>query len=106
MSRRNAGIYLDDILQAISKIYTYTDGMDYAAFVANSLVIDAVIRNLEIIGEASKNLPDEIKDQYPEVPWLQITGMRNKVIHEYFGVDPEIVWYTLQNRITRLLRPD
>lgn len=99
MSRRSAQVYLDDILEAITKIQRYTEGMNMQSFSASSLVIDAVIRNIEVIGEAAKNLPEEIKEHHPEVPWSQIIGTRNKVVHQYFGVDLDIIWHTLQEEL-------
>ena len=86
MKNRNK-LYLTDIIESINKIETYTKGIDYDSFCFNEMMVDAVIRNLEIIGEASKNVSDEIKLKYPEVPWKQMTGVRNILIHEYFGVD-------------------
>lgn len=71
-------------------------------FQKNSLVEDAVVRNFEIIGEASKHIPEEIKSQYPDIPWKEMAGMRDKIIHEYFGIDLEIVWKTVNIRLPQL----
>ncbi len=76
----------------MAKIQQYTHGMSYETFIANNMVVDAVIRNLEIIGEASKNIPADIQEKHPEVPWKRMIGLRNIMIHEYFGVDLRIVW--------------
>jgi uncharacterized protein with HEPN domain len=85
-------LYVEDILESIEKIENYIGGLEYEEFSKNTMVIDAVIRNLEIIGEASKYVPDDVRDNYPEIPWKRMIGLRNIVIHEYFGVDIEIVW--------------
>jgi uncharacterized protein with HEPN domain len=76
----------------MNRINTYTSGIEYDSFNNNQMLIDAVIRNLEIIGEASKNVPDEIKSKYPDIPWRKMTALRNLLIHEYFGVDESIIW--------------
>jgi uncharacterized protein with HEPN domain len=102
MVKRENKLYLKDILDAISKIEKYTKNLSYEEFFNNLMVIDAVVRNLEIIGEATKNLSKEIKSQYPEIPWREMADMRNKLIHEYFGVDLDIVWKTVKHRIPEL----
>jgi uncharacterized protein with HEPN domain len=89
---RNALLYLEDMLLSMNRIETYIAGMDFRAFTETSLVTDAVIRNLEIIGEAVKNIPDSITSQYPEMPWSQMYRLRNRVSHEYFGIDQEVIW--------------
>ncbi len=94
--------YSNDILKAISKIEKYTANMTFDDFLRNELIQDAVIRNLEIIGEAAKNLPDDIKGSYPEIEWRKIAGLRDILIHAYFGVDLEIVWDIVQNKIPEL----
>lgn len=95
-SMRSYKLYLQDIIDSMQKILTYTEGMDDEEFAENSLVFDAVIRNFEIIGEAAKNIPDDIKSQYPDIPWSDMVGMRNILIHGYFGVDDSIVWNTIE----------
>ena len=107
---RNYRTFLEDIVTSISKIERFTKDLDYKAFQSNELVIDAVLRNLELIGEAARRLPDEIKEKNKDIPWKRLIGLRNIVIHEYFGVDLEIIWkiakenlpYT-KSRILKLL---
>lgn len=92
---RRYDLYLKDISESIEKILDYTSGMDYNEFTAHSMVFDAVVRNFEIIGEAAKNIPDEIKLKCPSIPWSEMIGMRNILIHGYFGVDYSIIWNTI-----------
>ncbi len=82
MSKRDVRLFLYDILECIEKIEKYTKDMDFDDFVKNDLVVDAVIRNLEIIGEALKNIPEDFRSKYPDIPWKKIGGFRNIVIHE------------------------
>lgn len=85
-------MYLEDIIIAMNRIAEYIEGYSFLEFKRDFKTVDAVIRNFEIIGEASKNLPDEVKEKYPEVPWYEMYLLRNKVSHEYFGIDYEIIW--------------
>jgi len=91
---RDARLYLYDILESIEKIEQYTANLTFEDFAANSMVVDAVVRNFEIIGEASSHIPDDIQSKYSEVPWFEMKGMRNIMVHEYFRVDLKIVWMT------------
>jgi uncharacterized protein with HEPN domain len=84
-----------DILAALRAIAAYTDGMDYAAFCADGKTVDAVVRNLVTMGESIRWIPEPILDAHPEVPWATMRGVRNVVVHEYFGVDPGILWETV-----------
>lgn len=102
MSKRNIRLYIEDIQGAISKIEKYSHGLSSSKFSQNSLVIDAVIRNLEVIGEAAKNIPAEFKNEYKDIPWSKIAGMRNIIVHEYFSVDLEILWQTVKSDIPLL----
>ena len=85
-------MYLEDIQLSMSRISEYIDNLDFITFKRDYKTVDAVIRNFEIIGEASKNLPDFIRDKYPSIPWKEMYYLRNKVSHEYFGIDYEIIW--------------
>ncbi|MCL4558948.1 MAG: DUF86 domain-containing protein [Deltaproteobacteria bacterium] len=97
MSKRDINLFISDILDSIGKIEAYTNKISYEQFIADEKTKDAVVRNLEIIGEAVKNIPDAVKDKYPAVNWRAATGMRDKLIHGYFGVSFFIVWETVKN---------
>lgn len=99
MSTRDWKFRIQDILFSISKIENFIENMSYSEFRKNELVIDAVVRNLEIIGEASKHVPSSIRRLYSSIPWKQMNGMRNILIHEYFGVDVETVWHTSKKHL-------
>jgi uncharacterized protein with HEPN domain len=90
--QRHPKVYLKDILKAIKKIENYVENLNFRKFSTNELVQDATVRNLEIIGEAVKKIPKEIKNKYPEIAWKKIAGLRDILIHEYFGVDLDILW--------------
>lgn len=97
--------YLDHMIEAIDRVAGYTNGLDHGAFLASSLVQDAVIRNIEIIGEAARNFEraaPELAEAHPHIPWRSITGMRNQLTHGYFGVDLESVWATARNDLPPL----
>ena len=96
---RSYKAYLLDIRDCLTKIALYVEGYDYARFSKDEKTIDAVVRNIEIIGEAAKRLSDEIKNLDAEIPWKAITGMRDKLIHDYFGVDTRFVWNTVERDI-------
>ena len=91
--------YLQHILNAISRIREYTEKKGYQYFIEDHLVQDGVIRQIEIIGEATKRLSDKIKKKYPDIPWKDMAGMRDKLIHNYLGVDIDAVWDTVENDI-------
>jgi len=90
-------MYLEDIQLSMKRIAEYIDGYSFSDFKKDYKTVDAVIRNFEIIGEASKNVPDSVKDRYDNVPWPEMYYLRNKVSHEYFGVDYEIIWDVAKN---------
>jgi uncharacterized protein with HEPN domain len=92
---RNPFHALEDILEAIEKIRNYTAGMTFEIFAADNKTIDAVIRNLEVIGEATASVPEDFQNGHPEIPWADMRAMRNVLIHEYFGVSVPIVWDTI-----------
>jgi len=92
---RDYRLFLEDILTSIQKIEKYTANLTFETFLKNDLVIDAVIRNLEIIGEAVKKLPGEIRERYSDVPWKEVAGFRDVLIHDYFGIDIGVVWRTI-----------
>ncbi|MBI2121809.1 MAG: DUF86 domain-containing protein [Candidatus Sungbacteria bacterium] len=95
-------IYLEHILESIEAIENYAQGQTIKTFLVSERDQDAVIRRLEIIGEAVKNIPDEFKDKHSEIPWQKIAGMRDVLIHEYFVVDIRAVWDTIQDDLPRL----
>ncbi len=102
MSKRDAKLFLYDILESVEKIEKYTRDLSFDEFVENELIVDAVIRNLEIIGEAVKNIPEEVRSKYPEIPWKRIAGFRDVVIHHYFGIDLNIVWTVIKKHLKEL----
>jgi len=94
--------YILDAITSIQEIEEFTKGMRFETFVKDKKTINAVIRSLEVMGEALKKIPLELKEKYPEIPWKYITGMRDKLIHEYHGVDLEIVWEVIEREIPPL----
>lgn len=102
MSDRPLKLYFDDIIEAINKIEEYTREMTFENFKNDTKTIDAVVRNIEVIGEAAKHIPADIRVKHIEIPWKEIIGTRSKVIHEYFGVDVEILWKTITEDIPLL----
>ena len=89
--------YLEDILLSIQRIQEYISDLNFAKFKSDFKTVDAVIRNFEIIGEASKNIPEKIKEKYKKIPWDEMYRLRNRVTHEYFGIDYEINWDIAKN---------
>lgn len=94
-SERDPVLYLEDIVLSMERIQEYISGLDFEQFKSDNKTADAVIRNFEVIGEASKNLPNNIKIKYPNVPWHEMYLLRNRISHEYFGVDFEVVWHII-----------
>ena len=96
MPKRDPDLLFEDIRSALARIGRYTSGIEREEFLVDEKTIDAVVRNLEIIGEAVRWLPEDFKLQYVSVPWGQIAGLRNRIVHDYFGLDLEIIWQVLQ----------
>jgi len=94
--------YIDHILDCIRKIREFSTGLTINDFKTNELVQDAIIRNIEIIGEASKKVSSDTKQTFYKIPWKEISGMRDKLIHDYMGIDPEVVWKTIKEDIPSL----
>lgn len=90
--KKDPGVFLDHILECIDLIENYSEGIAEAEFMKSVSLQDMIIRRIEIIGEAVKNLPDDLKREYPEIPWRDIAGLRDIVVHQYFGLDLELIW--------------
>jgi uncharacterized protein with HEPN domain len=102
MSNRDWKILFEDMLESISRIEKYTEKVNREEFAINQMIIDAVVRNIEIIGEASKNVPDPIQEKFSEIPWKKLNGIRNRIVHAYFGVDTSIIWFIIENELSSL----
>ncbi len=102
MSKRNSELLLDDILQAVNKIQQYTNGLDPDRFSIEFMIVEATLYNFQVIGEAANQLEDEIKTSSPGIDWKKIKGYRNRLIHEYFGTDPFIVFEIIQFYLPQL----
>ena len=99
---RDPKLYLKDILTAMDAIEQFVKGLDVESFKNNDIVSSAVIRKFEIIGEATKNISNSIRTHYSQIPWKQMAGMRDRLIHGYSEVDLNLVWETIQNRLPKL----
>jgi uncharacterized protein with HEPN domain len=111
MSRRDRNILLNDILESLKKIKKYTDGMTFEDFLKDDKTIDACVRNFEIIGEVSSKIDEDFKLLHPEIEWNRMKGLRNRLIHDYSGIDYELVWNIiseylddLENQIQKILK--
>ncbi|MEN6577734.1 MAG: DUF86 domain-containing protein [Phycisphaerales bacterium] len=102
MSKRPVDLLLNDICEAIERILRYVGGMSFDSFSHDEKTVDAVIRNIEILGEAANRLPDEFKERHADVEWHKVVGLRNRIVHEYFGIDLEIIWQILHRDLPGL----
>ncbi len=102
-SRRAWRFYLDDMIDFARKVVAYTEGIGQVDFVANGLVYDAYLRNLELIGEAATHIPDEVRTAHPEIPWRMIIATRNRLIHGYLGIDDDTLWSIIRDDVPVLL---
>ncbi len=101
---RDLRLFLEDIQRSCQKILRYIEGMDFARFFQDERTVDAVIRNLIVIGEAVKQIPVDVRQRYPDIEWHKVAGLRDIVVHRYFGIDEELLWDILQTHIPRLLQ--
>jgi uncharacterized protein with HEPN domain len=102
MKERDPKDYIQDILDSINDIEVFVIELDFEQFKNDKKTINAVVRSIEVIGEAAKKIPKTLKNKYPDIPWRKIIGMRDKLIHEYFGIDIEILWKTAKEDIPGL----
>ena len=96
---RNYTLYLKDIVEAMEAIERFVEGIEFDSFQRNDMISSAVIRKFEIIGEATKNIPETFRNRYPEIPWKEMAGMRDRLIHLYFGIKYNLVWHTIKDVI-------
>lgn len=105
MPRREWRLRVGDVLEAIERVLRYTDGMTFDDFKADERTVDAVLRNFTVIGEAAGHIPADIEDRHPDVPWVEMRGIRNVVVHEYFGVSMSILWETVVRDLPPIVDP-
>ncbi|MCW6038879.1 DUF86 domain-containing protein [Spirulina subsalsa FACHB-351] len=99
---RNLSLYLDDIVTSIEKIQRFTADLNQDAFMADERTFDAVIRNLQVIGEAVKQIPTDLRDRYPQIEWRKVAGLRDILTHAYFSIDHDILWDIIQTQLNKL----
>ena len=99
---RDWRIYLDDIVHACEKVHRFTAGISQATFQADERTFDAVVRNLEVIGEAAKHVPEHVRQQMPEIEWRKVAGLRDVLSHAYFGIDADVLWDIISNKLKSL----
>lgn len=104
MSKRNAHLLIGDMVESAQKILPYTEGLTFDQFLSDAKTLDAVIRNFEIIGEAANRLPEEFKDDHPHIGWHRIRGFRNRIVHDYSGIDYAIVWQIKETFLPKTLQ--
>ncbi len=102
MRKRDYRDYIQDILDSINEMENFIEGMNFEEFARDKKTINAVVRSIEVIGEAAKKIPKTLRDKYPDIPWKKMSGMRDKLIHEYFGIDIEILWKVARDEIPPL----
>ena len=105
MPPRDWTLRVTDILSAIEAIADYTSGLDFPSFSGDRRTVDAVVRNLTVIGEAASRIPTGVVSKHPEVPWRDMADVRNVVVHEYFGVDERVIWDTIKKDLPPLVAP-
>jgi len=102
MSRREWSLFVADMQEAIEKIASYVDAMTFTDFQSDTRTVDAVVHNLLVIGEAARCLPASIKENHPDIDWIAINGLRNRIAHEYFGLSLSVIWEIVQTDLPRL----
>lgn len=102
-NRREWRFYIDDMIDFAEKVLTYTDGLDQAGFLASGITYDATLRNLELIGEAATNIPDDVRVTHPEIPWRMMIATRNRLIHGYLGIDNDTLWSIIRDDVPEIL---
>jgi uncharacterized protein with HEPN domain len=102
MPKRHPDLLIEDMRTAIQKIERYTSGMDQQLFRQDEKTIDAVVRNLEVLGEATRQMPEDFTTRHSDLPWRQIAGLRNRIVHDYIGLDLDIIWQVIRHDLPQL----